>query len=232
MTLDQTWLLQGYFQLDARHTRHTLTQGIRDELARSLGLTSKGLRIAQYPVAATYKHTFWWRMGNLDYAEAQFFAGISRDHPILSLGVSVEKGYETTRGLAKKPRPTQRMNRTSWDWPRLVRRAKALLGREVPKVEQALKRAVFLWIGTPAARKDERTYTCLSAKWYRRYTGPVPVSELVQHIESLDRRRELWVNLYIGCDFTPIEVHGKEPRDLAAILLAFNGIREAIHGRP
>src|SRR5262245_38267044 len=196
MTFDQAWLLQGYFQLGAREARHTLTQGIRDELAQLLHLTKKELKIAQYPVAAAYRHTFWWRTGEQDYAEAQFFARIAREHPVLSLGVSVEKGYETTRGLPEKPLPTQHMHRTSWDWPRLVKHAKSLLARHIPELEPTLKRPLFLWIRTPAAREDERTYSCLSGTWYRRYTGPEPVAHLVRHIESLDRRRDLWVNVY------------------------------------
>ena len=81
-SISGTWLLQGYFDLSQQDSRHTTTQQIRNELCTALGLSKKSLSIPNFPARAKWKNTFWWREGNVDYAEAQFVAGISQTQPI------------------------------------------------------------------------------------------------------------------------------------------------------
>ena len=103
---------------------------IRESLCVALGLPANGLEIASYPTGPQFRHTYWWRDHKVDYAEAQFVAAISHVHPVLSLGVSVEKGLEG--GTAT--RPERAMDRRVWDWPRLVDGLSEILLTDVPAV--------------------------------------------------------------------------------------------------
>ena len=232
MSVDKNWLLRGVFQLESRRTRHTFTKGVREELARALRVAPGSLYIAQYPVAAAFRHTFWWRTGTVDYAEAQFFARIAADYLVLSLGVSVEKGYEKTRRLKSRPKPSQIMNRSTWDWRRFVARSELVLRRMLPSLAEKLQRPIVLRVSTASTSpEDDRTYTCMSGTWYRRHVGKVPASDARDHIAALDRKRDVWVNVYMGCDFGPDEADGKTPTEVAALLLSFNSIREILRDR-
>ncbi len=82
------------------------------------------MEMASYPVGAGWRHVFWWRETEADLAEAQFIASISEEYPILSLGISVEKG----RATATKNRPALD---PTWDWRNLLRRLRfATQGRQ------------------------------------------------------------------------------------------------------
>ena len=72
MRFEERWLWQGYFDFSGQDPRKTTTQVIRNELARRLGLEARTLRIRQYPVGPQFRHTYWWREGRRDYADAQF----------------------------------------------------------------------------------------------------------------------------------------------------------------
>ena len=135
MSIQSAWLVRGYFDLSADDPRHTTTQAIRDALSTALG---RQFRIAMYPVGANRKHTFWWREGTVDYAEAQFFWRIDEDCPVLSLGISVEKGREGPSTLPIPEPDPERMDRRTWDWQRLMERRLELLEIDVPEVAAAL----------------------------------------------------------------------------------------------
>ena len=62
-----------------------------------------GVECGRSKMATSEMSVYWWREGSVDYAEAQFTAAISKEQPILSLGVSVEEGREG-RGLAVESR--------------------------------------------------------------------------------------------------------------------------------
>lgn len=88
MDLQASWLLKGYFQVAGQ------TQQIRDSLAARLGRPASAVHIAFFPAKPKWKHTYWWREGETDHVEAQFFARIAEEYSVLSVGVSVEKGLE------------------------------------------------------------------------------------------------------------------------------------------
>lgn len=100
MKLQGQWVIQGYFQSTGRSF---FTGVVRDRLAERL---QRPVRIADYPKGPNWRHTFFWREGTLEYAEAQFFVRIAGEHPVLSAGVCVEKGLEERSAL--RPRSSCR----------------------------------------------------------------------------------------------------------------------------
>ena len=98
-SISASWLLEGLFDLSTQDRTHRTAQEIRRHLCEALGLSE--MEMASYPVGAGWRHVFWWRETKADFAEAQFVAAISGEYPMLSLGISVEKG----RATATKNRP-------------------------------------------------------------------------------------------------------------------------------
>jgi hypothetical protein len=70
-TVHSSWLQQGFFVLG----NEGLMPSVREELEGALKLGRGTLHISNYPTATNWKHTYWWREGDIEYAEAQFFAG-------------------------------------------------------------------------------------------------------------------------------------------------------------
>jgi hypothetical protein len=138
MSIHSSWLTRGYFDMSEEDSRPTTTQEIRDALAATL---ADPMRIAMYPIGPNWKHTFWWRDGSEDYTEAQFFMRIAEDYPILSVGVSVEKGLELP---AVTERDSKHMNRRTWDWQRLTDRCNEVLETDVPFCAQQLHQPINL----------------------------------------------------------------------------------------
>src|SRR5262245_66061670 len=93
------------------------------------------MKTAMYPVGANWKHVFWWRETGAEFAEAHFVAAIVEDYPILSLGISVEKG----RGTPTKKRPALD---TTWDWHRLLKHLPDVLKSDVAQLATDLGRPV------------------------------------------------------------------------------------------
>jgi hypothetical protein len=143
LSVGRSWLLRGHFDLSAEDPRHTTTAAVRDALSKALG---RSLRIKTFPVGPNWKHTFWFREGDEDYAEAQFFMRVDADCPILSLGVCVEKGVETMGSGGPAGSDADQMDRRIWDWQRLVDRRWELLGRAYPTA--VVTPPVTLWVYT------------------------------------------------------------------------------------
>ena len=73
-SISAAWLLKGHFDFAGQDQHNTTTLLIKANLCAALGLPKDGLRIAFYPAGPQYKHSYWWREGDTDYAEAQFVA--------------------------------------------------------------------------------------------------------------------------------------------------------------
>lgn len=138
MRLDPLWVLRGYFDFSAGSP--TPSQSIRDEVARLLSIKPGHFQIQGYPVRPAWRYVIWWREGEADYAEAQFFMGIS-EFPILSVGLSVEKGLEHNFDA-----PEKRLDRHTWGWPRLVRLSAEILRRDLAQVAAAVGRPINMRI--------------------------------------------------------------------------------------
>ena len=138
MALQANWLLKGYFQVDDQ------MQQIREGLAARLGRPASAVHIAFYPVGPIWKHTYWWREGETKYAEAQFFARIAEEYPVLSVGASVEKGLEDTDAVPSERREAFLMDRRTWDWQRLKSRIRDVVKTDVPACASLLARPIEL----------------------------------------------------------------------------------------
>lgn len=229
MDLQASWLAQGYFQVTDQ------MQQIRDGLAARLGRSSSALQIAFFPVGPVWKHTYWWREGEADHAEAQFFARISREYPILSLGVSVEKGLEDSDAAPFARRHTFLMNRRTWDWERLKGRMHDVLKTDVPACASLLERPFVVrfsaqqWVrGAATAEQGRRTFVLLNGRWFERYVGTATESAIAETLRGLDERKDWWVNAYFGCDLSPHEVTGMKPEDAAHILWQCSAVRRRL----
>jgi hypothetical protein len=149
---------------------------LKANLCAALGLPKDGLRIAYYPVGPQFRHIYWWREGSDDYAEAQFVAAISKDHPVLSLGVSIEKASED--GEAK--RAGDAMDRCTWDWPRLVKGLADILSSDVPAAAKALNSSVHMRVWSRPRPKGERVgwhtraFSFVDDQWFERHAGSGP----------------------------------------------------------
>ena len=99
------WLLKGHFDFADQDQHNTTTLSVKASLCDALGLQPDGLRIANYPTGPSFKHTFWWRESETDYAEAQFVAAISKEHPVLSLARSYQVVEAAATWGASRHRP-------------------------------------------------------------------------------------------------------------------------------
>jgi hypothetical protein len=229
VNLQSSWLLQGYFDFSSSHSHQSPSQEIRDALAQGLGLSSAALKIASYPVGPAWRYSFWWREGDSDYAEAQFFAQIGH-FPILSLGVSVEKGLEGSRV------PTaQQMNRRTWDWRGLIDRGELILSEDAPEASERLQQPINLRIRVSHSGDSDfyqfRTFSFVSGQWYERRVGSATVADIMRYLRDVDQRVDCWADVHFSIDLTPAEVEGMDATSVARLLLQFDRIRQRVHGR-
>lgn len=225
-----SWLFKGHFDFSAQDPHHTTTQLIRDELCALLGLPKDYLRIAFYPTGMTKKHTFWWRETDLDYAEAQWFAEISKSYPVLSLGVSVEKGLEGA-GSHLAARPEQLMDRRTWDWPRLVEHISNVLSIDVVAAARTLQRPINVRIRSRRRSELEptawetRSFSFVAGGWFERHAGRADPETICEYVRQLDLQSEVWAIVHFACDLGPAEAGGLSTSKAAAILVGFDGVR-------
>jgi hypothetical protein len=227
------WLFRGYFEVSDPAGGPSATQHIRDGLAVRLGRPPAMVKIANYPVGPAWKHTFWWREGDSDYAEAQFFARIAEEYPILSVGVSVEKGFEDEDAAPSAKLETYQMDRRTWDWPRLKSRAEDLITMDVPSCAALVSRPVTFRCYTHRYERGQRTTRerrvfVFDGTWFERHVGGVERSTIIDHVRDLDTRKACWVDAYLGCDLFPNEVEGMKPEVLVDILWSFAAVRRRL----
>ncbi len=230
-SISASWLLKGYFDLRKQDRNHRTTQEIRRHLCRALGLPE--MEVAFFPVGPDWKHVFWWRVTQAVFAEAQFVAAISNQYPVLSLGISVEKG----RATATKNRPA--LDRT-WDWHNLLRHLPQVLTTDVARIGEDLGNPVNLRINSKPANTPDTVgwktegFSFVDEKWFERHVGEVKddhVDVIAERIRHLDGKDDTWVVLTFTRDLSPSEADGMSPTAAADILLKFNPLRERLRGR-
>ncbi len=232
MSLQASWVWRGYFDLSAEDPRSNTNQMIRQELCRGLGRLPGSLHMASFPVGPAWPRVFWWREGDAYYAEAQFFMRIVRDHAVLSLGVSVEKGLETPDIGSSDP---QRLDRTSWDWQRLVNTATEILTTDVPAAVEALGRPVTVRIRCARSgvlfEDDSHAFSLMDGHWFERNRGTSSVEKIVEQIAAVDQHRDRWAIVFFGIDLDPAAIDQMEPAKVAELLLAFDPVRRRLRGK-
>lgn len=222
MELQESWLVNGYFELASEKGR-SFTQEVRDQLGDALG---SRLRSKSYPTRGR-RFWLWWRELEEPYLEAQFFAGLALEHPILSLGVSVEKGFEEGKSAGE----AEWMDRRTWDWPRLVDRRDILL-EEIRSIAERLRRPVFVKFHKKdlegrTCERENRTFVH-HGSWHRRHQGSIDVKAISSHIENLDTLKSHWIEASFCCELSPGDARGMTTHELAGLLLAFAPLRAKI----
>jgi hypothetical protein len=226
MQLQADWALRGYFDFSNNKTA-TPSKAVRDELAVGLGLPKSALLIRSYPVGPAWRFAFWWREGNADYAEAQFFMGIPADFPLLSIGLSVEKGRESTAA-----RGSELMNRKTWDWPRLVTKGRKILDKDIEDLAAEVQRPInfritLLPCGDSLA---DRTFSFVGDKWYARHSGLATTADMASYLKDVDHQRDRWAIAQFSIDLAPTEISDWDTQSIARTLLCFNKIRRKLRG--
>lgn len=235
MDFQGKWLFRGYFEVSDPAGGPSFTQQVRDSLSAQIGGPS--LRIASYPVGPAWRHTFWWREGNSEYAEAQFFAQIAEEYPVLSVGVSVEKGIEKPEAVPSVKRKTYTMNRKTWDWQRFKDRGRDTLATDVPECASLVSRPIMIrfyvhkYDRGEVTDRERRTFTFNNGDWFERGIGKITESTILDYVRDLDQREDWWVDTYLCCDLFPNEVDGMKADIIASILLKFDAIRKRIRPR-
>jgi hypothetical protein len=227
MDIQSTWLTRGYFDL-SNEAQPTTTQIIRDELCTSLGITPGGLQIANYPVGPSWKHTYWWREGKRDYAEAQYFMQIAQSYPVLSLGLSVEKGFEDD--AASKANP-QTLDRGSWDWPRLVAQSAAILEQDIPIVAGRLSQPLYFRFRVHDRKRrgvEHRAFGLENGTWFERREGSSDSASIGRLISDIDKRQDRWAIVHFAVDLYPSLIDGMSASDLTKLLITFEPIRKKL----
>lgn len=236
MSLRGDWLVRGYFDVADPEGGQSATQQVRNQLADRLNQPPSRVRIANYPVGPAWKHTFWWREGDVEYAEAQFFAQIADDYPVLSVGVSVEKGLEDETCAPAGQRDKYVMNRQSWDWKRLIRLASVVLDADVPACARALSRPLsfrlFLlqYQSGEVIRRERRTFVFAGERWFERHVGTATPAGITECLQELDQRRDWWVDAHFACDLPPAEADAMSAEAATEILWHFDGLRRRLRG--
>jgi hypothetical protein len=236
MPLHSSWLSRGNF-FDLSAETPPVMQAVRDELSRRLRPCVKKLRIAHFPPGGTLKHCYWWREGDAAYTEAQFFAEISRSHPVLSLGISIEKGREDEVSSERRRQSKPRLDRRTWDWERLMNRLPKVLRVDVPAVAGTPPAPVHLRIRSKRRSRgaskawEARTFSFTEDVWFQRHYGQTDVDTICQYIRGLDEQEDTWVVVQFARDLFPADVEGMSASDAATMLIAFDGVRRRIRAR-
>jgi hypothetical protein len=230
VAIKQEWVQRGFFNFGAAQGRASPSQQIRAALAAGIGVSEKALGIASYPVGPAFRHTFWWREGTRNYSEAQFYMQIAKEYPVISVGVSVEKGYEDPDSS-----PSDSMDRGTWDWSRMVSNVPDILGHDVPAISQALQRPVQLRIRPhrrgATHRHEAATFSFADGQWFRRHEGSASASSIGLMIQELDGRRDTWVDLYIAADYADTDAAEFTPTSIGQIFLQFAPLRARLRGQ-
>ena len=231
--LRSEWLEQGYFNLESSKRRITHTHEIRDHLANLLKMDRASLKRRGYPVHQNFRHTLWWREGEHNFAEAQFAAYMDRSAPMMMLGLTVEKGIESNSPTSGE---FDLMDRAIWDWPKFVNVASRIVNEMIPECVKKVGKSAHLGIHAfdqDSKPKNRDYYSCTGKEWFRRHEGAVDSGRVVGAINDLDEPdyRNCWVDVYIGCFYSPAEVGEMTTKHAAEILAAFAPVRSVIRGQ-
>jgi hypothetical protein len=173
----------------------------------------------------------------MDFAEAQFMAAISADYPVLSLGISVEKGLE------KLPWPRaddpRNMQRATWDWQNFLKCSTEVLEIDVPNCSRKLGRPLTLRLicipwqaGQRSSLREVQTFAYSDGAWYERHVGQVDPSAIAARLKEFDTRHGQWLNVHCVCDLAVSDIPGLDAAGVAGMLLAFASIRARIRNSP
>ncbi len=234
MNSQKSWILRGYFDFRDRNGVQTCTQAIRDALSTAVG---RQLSIGFFPAGPSLKHTFWWREGDAPFVEAQFILTIDQHCPVLSAGLSVEKGLADPKALSRPE--SERMDRETWDWQRLIDNLDHVLDSAVHNLELQLSLPLQLKTRVLGAcdrklvlaQSGLRTFSYFEGQWFERHNEPTGSQQIAEYLRDLDEKQDHWVDLYLVVDLDPNSADSMTPGEVANILAAFDRLRKRLRGR-
>jgi hypothetical protein len=220
--LDPKWLDVGHFKLDGQAP--SLTSRIRDRLEELSGLS---LRLVKNP-SRGYAENYYIREGDgAGEPQAQYVMAIDTALPSLILGLSIEKGEESSRAPAGR-----RMDRSTWDWPRLSKLRDRALDTTVAKISRLEEdRPISFLMWTDREDEDEEWhYTFAQNEWFQRgvqRTG----KDVVACISRIDEMRSRWADIWIGFELGQKEVANTSTDQAARLLHAFSPLRARLRAK-
>jgi len=233
MLLDPNWLTRGNFY-DLTAKAPPIMRAIQEELCRQLRMPTSQLRIAHFPPRETYKHCYWWREGKTGFVEAQFFAEVSRSYPVLSLGVSIEKGRENVVQTGSKPL----MDRRTWDWGRLVDHLPAMLDGDLRHAAGIPPAPIHVRVRSrglvPAGLNAwvTRAFSLIEGDWFQRHHGPVEATDVLEYIRDIDKHSDTAAIMHFARDVFPSDIKKMSATDAANILMRFDPLRQRFRQGP
>ncbi len=153
-------------------------------------------------------------------------------YPVLSLGISVEKGREGAGAVGDAL-----MDRHTWDWQRLVDNCTTLLENDVPESATTLPQPITLRFqllprGAERPEIDDRSFSLVDGQWYERRRGSADVTAITDYVRAVDQQRDCWALVYFTMDLSAESVDGVNPSKIADHLSAFAPIRRRLRGVP
>ena len=221
------WLFKGHFDLDPQSPGSGMMKQIRMKLPHVPAAAH------EHQIADTADGTETPTVGEASqYREGQFVAAISKLHPVLSLGVSVEKGVTA----ATASRPEQVMVPNFWDWPRLVGGLSHVLEEDVPSIADAITDPVHVRIRsrdrtiTKVRAWQTRAFSFVRGQWFERHVPRVQATpnEIGEHVRTLNDQPDTWVIVHFVRDLSADQADRKSPADIAGMLMQFDGLRRRL----
>ena len=223
---DATWLENGEFDLSQDNRNKTRTMLTRDALV-DLHDNEEQLRLHPLPSRGR-AYTYYIRQHDPGEPHAQYVMGLddkARDSScpraagLLSLGVSVEKGFE----------PQQMTG--SWSWHRLAKASPTELDQMITAIASKVKRPVSISIDAhrPDSERHPIEYVYANGLLLR-HACPSSLNELQEHIASVNAKMDHWVDFWLTVHFGFPDVEKMPPLAAANIIYHFRDLRDWLNG--
>lgn len=183
------WLIHGCLNLSEKRGEESLSQKVRTLVSEMYGGKEIGIRL--WPRYG-FKDTLWWyEKSKIPSTIASYFLKVdNQKSPFISVGISVEKGYED-KDLAHKraenrKEPIERWQLSKkWDWHRFLSSLKHTEPL-ILSVGERLRSELYLWIEFHDKKKfDSKYYVIKDNKVYwRGGFKPVGWEQLMEFASS------------------------------------------------
>jgi hypothetical protein len=206
---------------DDRHRTRTML--IRDALVERYG-DRRRMQLRKFP-ARGHAQTYYLREQDPGEPQAQYLMTIGDE--LLAIGLSIEKGEETSRAVEGR-----RMHRT-WSWHQLRRASAEDLSCALHQVSVRIDgRPVRVRVETHEGEGDESArdaweYVYSGGSYFER-ARPATDKEVVKRIRDLKKTR--WADVWFAAEFGPAETRVMGPERAAEILFAFREMRDWLNG--
>lgn len=203
---DPQWLRAGVLNL-SNDRRPTRTEQVKLVLNELEGRPFQLIKLKSHGRTSAY----YLREGDLGEVEAQYYMSLDPMLHPLALGLSIEKGEESPGA-----NPDRRMDRLSWDWPKLARMRTVELRNRVAAVSSDLGRPLAVIIDTHTEGSGDEHDTVpfvFIGETVLKRTALVSIDALVALLRKIDRQKSLWADVWIMAELTELEVATLSPEE-------------------